>query len=60
MPWIFLKAGEQFADNKKKLDVYVSNPKTAPADSIYYYDLQWQLIFNKIKSRWTDADGIVE
>ena len=40
MPRIFLKAGDEFAGNYKKLDVYVSNPKTAPADSIYYYDLQ--------------------
>jgi hypothetical protein len=36
----FLKARADFAGKKKKLDVCVSNPKTAPADSIYYYDLQ--------------------
>lgn len=35
-----LKAGVDITGNKKILDVCVSTPKTAPADSIYYYDLQ--------------------
>ena len=37
----FLKARADFAGKKKKLDICISNPKTAPADSIYYYELQW-------------------
>jgi hypothetical protein len=35
-----LKAGVDITGNKKILDVCVSTPKMAPADSIYYYDLQ--------------------
>jgi hypothetical protein len=35
-----LKAGVDITGNKKILDVCVSTPKTAQANSIYYYDLQ--------------------